>query len=237
MVVSWFSAGVSSAVATKLVVDEIDKIIYIHIDDQHPDTMRFVKDCERWFGKKIDILQSEYKNVANACRAGGSQWINGVHGANCTRWLKKRVRKEWEISFLGYELKYIWGMDYYEQDRADRIKENMTNQRHIFPLIDRKLSKKQAHEIMTASGVKRPIMYDMGYHNNNCVGCVKGGMGYWNKIRIDFPEVFSARAKLEREIGGTCINGVYLDELEPERGRQEGPIVADCGILCELISL
>ena len=43
--VSWFSAGVSSAVATKLAIDDIDQIIYTHIDDQHPDTMRFVKDC------------------------------------------------------------------------------------------------------------------------------------------------------------------------------------------------
>lgn len=31
-------------------------------------------------------------------------------------------------------------------------------------------------------------MYDLGYANNNCIGCVKGGIGYWNKIRIDFPE-------------------------------------------------
>lgn len=41
--VSWFSAGVSSAVATKLA--NPDRIIYIHIDDQHPDSMRFVNEC------------------------------------------------------------------------------------------------------------------------------------------------------------------------------------------------
>ncbi len=44
--VSWFSAGVSSAVATKLAIDEIDEIIYIHIEDHHPDNMRFIGDCE-----------------------------------------------------------------------------------------------------------------------------------------------------------------------------------------------
>lgn len=73
MVVSWFSAGVSSAVATKLMIKDIDKIIYTHIDDQHPDTMRFVKDCEKWFGKHVEVLQSLYKSVENAClKAGGS---------------------------------------------------------------------------------------------------------------------------------------------------------------------
>ena len=61
LTVSWFSAGVSSAVATKLEIDRIDRIIYTHIDDQHPDTMRFVKDCEQWFGKEVEILQSIIK--------------------------------------------------------------------------------------------------------------------------------------------------------------------------------
>ena len=49
-------------------------------------------------------------------------------------------------------------------------------------------------------------MYDMGYPNNNCIGCVKGGMGYWNHIRKDFPEVFDSRAKLEREDFGYSTN-------------------------------
>jgi len=77
-------------------------------------------------------------------------------------------------------------------------------------------------------------MYDLGYSNNNCIGCVKGGMGYWNKIRIDFPQVFKERAELERLIGASCINGVYLDELDPNRGRMEDEIMEDCSIFCQL---
>ena len=80
-------------------------------------------------------------------------------------------------------------------------------------------------------------MYDLGYPNNNCVGCVKGGQGYWNKIRVDFPEVFAARAAMEREIGATCINGTYLDELDPNAGRNKKIILDDCGILCEAMQL
>ena len=30
---------------------------------------------------------------------------------------------------------------------------------------------------------------------------------------------------------------VWLDELDPERGRHEGPICDDCGIMCELMAL
>lgn len=84
-------------------------------------------------------------------------------------------------------------------------------------------------------GIRRPIMYDLGYPNNNCIGCIKGGMGYWNKIRVDFPEVFEKRAKLERELGCSCINGLYLDELEPGRGRMDMEIFPECGIMCYLM--
>lgn len=84
----------------------------------------------------------------------------------------------------------------------------------------------------------RPKMYELGYANNNCVGCVKGGMGYWNHIRKDFPEVFESRAKLEREVGHSMLkdkNGsVYLDELDPDRGDMNTEIMPDCGIMCYL---
>lgn len=235
-VVAWFSAGVSSAVAVKLAINKIDQIIYTHIKDQHNDTMRFIKDCEAWFGKPIDIIKSTYENVEDACKA--MSFINSPKGAACTRVLKKRVRQEWESKndfFCWFT--YVWGLDTLEIKRRDNILDSMPNQKHIFPLIEHDITKEKAHQILNASGIKRPAMYDLGYHNNNCVGCVKGGKGYWNHIRKDFPEVFKARAEMERAIGASCINGTFLDELNPEEGRHAPPIVEDCGITCELLSL
>lgn len=252
LTVSWFSAGVSSAVATWLARDVIDKIIYIHIDDQHEDTMRFVNDCEKWFGKPIEILQSEYKNVENAIISGDG-YVNGPNGARCTNLLKKRVRKEWECDNQWFNfIRYVWGMDCNEVQRAENLKENMPDFEHLFPLIEKGITKEEAHGIFAKSGIKRPMMYDLGYSNNNCIGCVKGGKGYWNKIRVDFPEVFAKRSAMERELGHTCLkqerarpdepasadNSVflYLDELDPESGRKEGAIIEECGIMCEVIS-
>jgi hypothetical protein len=257
--ISWFSAGVSSAVATKLAIAEIDEVIYTHIDDQHSDTMRFVKDCEAWFGKPVTVLQSPYKTVENAVRAnGGRFWRDGgtVHdeeadgrvlfirqparrgGAPCTRWLKQRVRKEWELQHNDKPIVYLWGMDAKESKRADGLREVMPEQTHRFPLIERGIGKAEAHEILKASGINRPAMYNLGYHNNNCVGCVKGGMGYWNHIRVDFPDVFAARARFERLCGTSILHkgkdNLFLDELDPQSGRHEGPICDDCGIMCEL---
>lgn len=231
--VCWMSAGVSSFIAGYLVRDTIDRYIYINIEDQHPDSVRFIKDCEEALGKKVEILDSEYKNVGTACRIGG--FINRPKiGAYCTKYLKKRVRKEWEDSHKEYEITYVWGFDFNEKHRAERLDESMPEFHHEYPLIEKMLTKQDAHAILERIGVKRPKMYDMGYSNNNCIGCVKGGMGYWNKIRIDFPNVFTERARLERELGCSCINGVFLDELDPSRGRMEDEIMQDCGIMCYL---
>lgn len=228
--VCWLSAGVSSFVAGYLAKD-VDMYIYIDIDNQHPDSIRFIKDCERALCKPIEILQSEYKSVENAIKAAG--FINRPKvGAYCTKYLKKRVRQIWEFEHIEYDITYVWGFDASERHRADNLMQAMWKFEHEFPLIDLCLTKQDAHAIIAKLGIKRPAMYDMGYNNNNCVGCVKGGMGYWNKIRVDFPEVFDRMAKLEREIGHSCINGVFLDELDPNRGRMSEEIMQDCGIFC-----
>jgi hypothetical protein len=232
--VAWFSAGASSAVATKLILDEGKdvEIKYIHIDDQHYDTLRFVHDCELVFNKSVEIFQSSVKSVEGACRSAG--FVKSPYGAKCTDILKRRVRKQWEKENKGKEITYIWGFDYTERDRAERLEDAMPEFKHRFPLIEQGIDKASAHFILTEKmRIKRPAMYDLGYPNNNCIGCLKGGMGYWNKIRVDFPDVFNARCKMERDIGGTIFNGMYLDELDPSRGRDCKLIIPECGIFCE----
>lgn len=229
--ICWLSAGVSSFIAGYL-AENVDEFIYIDVDNQHPDSMRFIKDCEMVLGKTITILKSPYGSVQNVIST--FRYVNGVAGAKCTEVLKKRVRKKWEDAHKDCDLTYVWGFDFKETQRANNLVEAMPQQKHEFPLIDRQITKAEAHGILERLGVRRPIMYDMGYPNNNCIGCVKGGMGYWNRIRIDFPETFERMAKLEREINHSCINGVFLDELDPKRGRMSQEIMPECDILCHI---
>lgn len=230
--VCWMSAGVSSFIAGYL-AGNIDEWIYIDIADQHPDSRRFISDCEAVIGKMVTILTPEYGDVDTACRIGG--FINRPQvGAYCTKYLKKRVRKQWEYEHQDFEITYIWGFDARETRRAERMIEAYPQFHHEFPLIDKGLSKNECHALLHDLGIERPVMYDLGYPNNNCIGCVKGGMGYWNKIRKDFPDVFAKRAKLERDLGSSCINGIFLDELDPNRGRMEQEIFPECGIMCYL---
>lgn len=219
---------------------DVDEWIYIDIDDQHPDSMRFIRDCEAAVGKEIRILRSkEYRSVEDCVRAYGGfrDARNGF--APCTNWLKKRVRKEWEQENSSYDLTYVWGFDMQEKNRAEKIVEANPQAKHEFPLIEQNLSKEEVHGLFDRNfSFPRPVMYDMGYPNNNCIGCIKGGMGYWNRIRKDFPEVFESRAKLEKAVGHSMLkdkNGpVYLDELDSDRGDMNTEIFPECGIMCYL---
>ena len=232
MKVVWLSAGVSSFVAGYL-AENVDEYIYIDIDDQHPDSMRFIHDCEQVLGKEVTVLRSPYySTVEQVCLS--VRYVNGVHGAPCTRLLKKQVRKAWEQEHMTDDLTYVWGMDRDEKNRADRIIQGFPQFKHEFPLIDKWLTKDDAHGICRQLGIKRPAMYDMGYNNNNCVGCVKGGAGYWNKIRQDFPKVFEARSRMERNIGHSILKGCFLDELPPDKGRMSEYVMDECSILCQL---
>ena len=228
--VCWLSSGVSSFVAGYLAGD-VDEWIYIDIKDQHPDSIRFINDCEKIIGKKVTVLKSEeYDSVEDVIK--DVRFINSPYGAPCTGMLKKKVRKIWEGKHLDYDLTYVWGMDASERNRAERLIESFPEFHHEFPLIDKGFSKDECHGLADRLGLKRPVMYDMGFPNNNCIGCVKGGMWYWNQIRKYFPDVFASRAKLEREIGHSIIKGCFLDELPPDAGRKSKEIMTDCGVMC-----
>jgi len=233
--VCWISAGVSSFVAGYLERETVNEYLYIDVADQHEDSMRFIKDCEKALGKEINILKNtQYKDVDDVIRSTGFICNIATGYTPCTNILKKRIRKEWEMEQEDNDICYVWGFDCAEKHRAERLLDSMPEVSHSFPLIDRMLSKEDAHGICDMLGIRRPLMYDLGYRNNNCIGCIKGGMGYWNRIRRDFPEVFESRMKLEQDLGITILKGMYLKDLDPNRGRLEEDVPMECSIMCQL---
>lgn len=124
MKVCWISAGVSSFIAG--VLGKADKYIYIDVADQHPDSMRFIKDCEKALGKKIEIIRNE--DFANTTQVFyRRQFIVSPYGAPCTQELKKAVRRKWETDYLRehgtkefLDLVYIWGYDAEEKKRKEK---------------------------------------------------------------------------------------------------------------------
>ena len=227
--VAWFSAGVSSFVAAYLA--KPDRIVYINVANQHPDSLRFVADAEKLLGRPIEVIGDWRFRQSVDEVIKRRRYINGPAGACCTTELKKRVRQEWERVNATPDMVYVWGYDVEERKRAERTAAS-SEFGTSFPLIERGLTKADCHGIAAELGIKRPAMYDLGYSNNNCIGCVKGGKGYWNKIRQDFPDVFARRAQQEREIGHSCIKGVFLDELDPSAGNMAEEIMPACSFDC-----
>lgn len=239
-IVCWFSAGVTSAIATKMMIEEYGSssvdVVFFETGDHHPDNERFISDCEKWFNHSVIILQhSDHDSIYSVFKK--RQFIMSPYGAPCTLVLKKKMREQYEKN--NHFTHQVFGFEYEpkEMRRAERFIREYPHTNAFFPLIEAQITKEDALKVLEKNNIEPPVMYQLGYANNNCVGCVKGGMGYWNKIRIDFPHVFEKMAKLEREIGATCLRAnnerLFLDELDPNRGRMTLPYVESCGIFCE----
>lgn len=245
MKIAWFSAGITSAVACKLALEKYAdvEIYYIETGAHHPDNARFIRECEAWYGQRINVARNSkgYADHIDVIRK--ARYVNGPAGARCTLELKKNVRFELEQETKPEN--QIFGFEYsqHEINRAIRFKEQYPDTHPLYPLIEARLNKDECAGILVAAGIELPAMYLLGYSNNNCIGCVKGKKGYWNKIRHDFPEVFAEMAAAEREVGATCIKEdlpgggsrpVYLDELEPSQGNIPRAVIPACGMFCQV---
>lgn len=233
---AWFSCGVTSAVAAKLTVDKYPgaAIAYCDTGSEHEDNVRFMADFAKWVGRPVTVLRStKYRDIWDVFEK--TRYLSGVKGARCTTELKKLVRREFERDG---DLQ-VFGFDVNETQRAERFKENNPEVDVWFPLIEHGLTKQDCLQIVTDAGIELPVMYKMGYRNNNCIGCVKGQSGYWNKIRKDFPDVFDRMAKAERDIGAAICKTeaggkrtrLFLDELPPDAGKYTD-LEITCGLFC-----
>ena len=232
--VVWFSCGVASAVAAMLTLKHTPdaELVYCNTGSEHTDNWRFLVECEEWLHKHITVLSSKkYSDTWQVFKE--RRYLAGPKGALCTTELKKIPRFEYQrpddIQVFGY----VAG----EEKRAARFREQNFDVDFRAPLIDAGLTKNECHGIIQRAGIELPAMYKLGYLNNNCIGCVKGGAGYWNKIRRDFPDIFERMAKQERELGASIIRRkgkrVFLDELPLDMGNYSKEPEPSCGVLCE----
>jgi hypothetical protein len=233
-IVCWFSCGAASAVATKLAIAENAGklplvIAYTEVIEEHPDNKRFLKECELWFGQEILILGNDKYN-RSIYKVFEKQFIKTPKGSPCTRTLKKSVRQKFEL----VTDRQVFGYTAEEQTRLDRFIDANNDVDIWTPLIDKGLGKEDCLAMLKNANIELPMMYKLGYSNNNCIGCVKGGMGYWNKIKVDFPEHFDRMAKLERFKQQKIFKDRYLDELKPDDGNYPSEPNIECSIFCQM---
>lgn len=233
-IVCWFSCGAASAVATKIAIAENDGkfplvIAYTEVIEEHPDNKRFLHECEEWFGQEIMVLGND-KYQRSIFETFKTSAMNIKGSAPCTQRLKKQVRMKFEQP----QDRQVFGYTAEEQNRLDRFIDANNDVDIWTPLIDKGLTKEDCLAMLQNAKIELPAMYRMGYLNNNCIGCVKGGMGYWNKIKIDFPEHFERMSKLERFKNQTVLKDRFLDELKPTDGNYPEEQHIECSIFCQL---
>lgn len=237
-VVSWFSCGAASAVATKLAIEKYGKILIYYTDpgQEHEDSKRFLSECEAWFGQRIRTLKNrEYRDAMHVCET--VRYLSSQQGAPCTSMMKKipagRVWNLGDIEIFGYTADELNRLELWKRENDERIIE--------CPLIDHGITKDQCFDMLLAAGIELPMMYRLGFRNNNCIGCVKArdSVDYWKRVRKHFPVQFERVAKLEKDIGYS-INRVTRDgvkvkvplfDLPPGDPTGPDPKIS-CGLFC-----
>lgn len=236
----WFSCGVASAVACKKTIEkygETHRILIVNnpVIEEHEDNRRFLKDVEKWIGMTIiEAKSKEFPTASIIDVFEKRKYISGVHGAPCTKFLKKQARYEFEIdNHIDW---HVLGFTVDEIARHERF--TKFERENVLPiLIDEKLTKIDCFKIIEEAGIELPKIYKLGYPNANCIGCVKSqSPTYWNLVRETFPEVFEQRSEQSRQIGCKLVKlkgkRVFLDELPTDA--KGGKIKSyECGIFCD----
>lgn len=230
-VVIWFSCGVTSAVASYLAIKKFKDVLpieiyYCYTGSEHPDNKRFLLDVEKWIGHPIKVLVSKYYDHFDVIRQ--TKVISIHHYAPCTLKLKKEQRDKVE-QFGDIQ---VFGFDKDEIKRAERFNESNKDVFSYYPLIENNLSKADCKTIVLEAGIELPEMYKLGFKHNNCIGCIKGKKGYWNKIKKHFPETFDKMVQIEEELGHTVLKDKPLKDLQEGEGWDENDTEISCSIYC-----
>lgn len=252
-VVCWFSCGAASACAAKLAIEKYGAdVILVNnpVINEHEDNRRFLKDCEKWLGVKIQSAINpcfKHCDITKVFEEYGL--MSTPHFAPCTLELKQMARQQWEkdnnfdpdtdIIVMGYTVE--------EKQRQERFNKSEKNKGYKLwcPLIDAGWDKHKCFAVLEQAGIKLPEIYTKyEFPNANCIGCVKSGsVWYWQLVRKYFPDVFKQRAEQSRQLNCRLVDlganhdtrHIFLDELpETATGRKPKSCYVECGIFCNL---
>ncbi|MBK8772228.1 MAG: hypothetical protein IPM06_17645 [Rhizobiales bacterium] len=218
-IVCQFSCGAASAIATKLTLAKYGDdcvIVNAFIAEEHADNRRFFQDCEKWFGREIVTLRDAKYNASAIEVFETVGFIKGQNGAACTRRIKRGLLDAWkqpgDVMVLGYTAEEVHRYEDFIERNPDRPV--------LVPLIEHGLTKEDCKAMVQRAGLVLPMMYRLGYDNANCIGCVKGGQGYFRAIREDFPDQFERLAQAEDKVA--ALHGDNARILFHRSGPLEG---------------
>lgn len=238
----WFSCGAASAVAAKQTLLRYGNIATIRIlnnpvAEEDEDNRRFLRDVEKWLGVEIEtVINPNWPSASAEDVWEKRRGMSFPNGAPCTVELKKKARQEWEANNRADW--HVLGFTADEKKRHERFV--LSERDNVLPvLIEAGITKQRCYDILRSEGIMLPRIYELGYPNANCIGCVKAtSPTYWNHVRKMHPDVFERRAQQSRALGVRLARHrgkrVFLDELpEDAIGRPMKGLDFECGLFCE----
>lgn len=238
--IAHFSCGAASAIATKL--SNPDEIWYAHTGGEDSDNERFMHDCEQWFGTKVRVIKSD-KYASTWDLWESKKYLCGPKGAPCTGELKVKPLSAAElpgdIGIIGYTA------DPQDAKRVKQLQGIKPYAQWEFPLIERGIRKAECLAMLERVGIRPPRVYALGFHNANCIPCVKAtSPRYWALMRRTFPEEFARMDAICKRIGAKPVifsNKFNGEKWVKERGfpsdvpdetETQDPISPACDMLC-----
>jgi 3'-phosphoadenosine 5'-phosphosulfate sulfotransferase (PAPS reductase)/FAD synthetase len=218
-----FSGGRTSAVMTKIILDEKKNthnivVTFANTGCEHEGTLKFVKDCDDYWGFNTVWLESvrdakigvgtrhKIVDFESASRNGEPYEeaikkhgiFNSVRPA-CTSYLKTEVMESYlkSIGFLrGKKINYDTAIGI-RADEMDRMSIHQKKERFIYPLIDLNMTKEDVLEYMRKAPFDLNIPENMG----NCVWCWKKSFRKLVDVARKNPQAFDFPRRMEKMYG------------------------------------
>lgn len=196
------------------------------IEDE--DLYRFLDDQERLLGITIERI-AEGRTPFQVLR--DERCITMQAAVPCSKILKRRLLDKL-IAERFKDTKYtrVFGMDWSEPHRMERLRERLAPIPVWFPLAEQPyVMKSDIKRWLQDHGVAVPRLYTLGFDHNNCGGgCVKAGQAHWAHLLKVMPERYavwesweqSMRKDLEKDISIMRRQGATLT-LERFRHERE----------------
>lgn len=184
------------------------------------DTYRFNSDVSELLGIPI-IRVADGRDIWQVFK--DRRYINMRVGAGqlaaCSQELKRKAIDRWiEQHYSADQIVRVYGMDWSEAARMDRLRAELAPADVWFPLAEPPyVDKCHIAAELEAQGVAPPRLYALGFEHNNCGGgCVKAGQAHFARLFRTMPDRYLYWERKEQEVADYLGKDVSI--LKDRRG-------------------
>lgn len=215
------SGGVGSWAAAKRAQRSYDQIVPLFADTliEDGDLYRFLVDVEDDLGVPI-VRIADGRNPWELF--ADEKIIGNTRADPCSRVLKRELLRSWITEHYPEGVDVVIGIDWTEEHRTVRIRQNYDPHAVVFPLISDGVDKCDMLLELDEADIARPRLYEMGFAHNNCGGfCVKAGQAQFARLLHHFPERYAWHERQEQALREKWGKDVAV--LRDRRGGETTP--------------